>query len=1492
MRILSLLSAAMIASSLIVVRVSAQTIGQWDFNSGNLTATAGTALGDLLYADGVGGDTDLADAFGLTTALGISDINGTPASVMRFPAATNAMGYFMPAPGANGGGSFVNEYTIIFDLLYPSNGVVRPLVDADGVTYVAGADLIVNSAGGLGLAPNGPFDGTLTPNTWHRVGFVVNQGLNTIRKYIDGSEVGFNTLAGNQAGVDGRMALSPNGASTLLFANTVGAAGVGYVNSIQLRDVALNAGQMQALGGASATGIPQVIPPVPSFVDTRSPAINAVNVAPQPAISVLLNQGDTTINSGSIQLRLDGVNLATTVTPSSPTFTATATAPAILDPLSVHSLQVVWSDSVAGSKTNTWTFTVQAYQVVNRPAPFYLETFDGVAETLFPTGWYETNNTQTDIAGFDLTNPESDSYKSWVVISTNTLQIAKGNDPLIVPPIMVNGSFLPTILNNQLCYAESDSRGGSQVQMLFATNINCTARSNVFLSFSSVYQQNQDNIASVEYSINGGATWLPALYMVNDRADNSDLIRTNGVIDVGATLLTARTDQAYGSNYATYIGAPVSAALIPFISGRIDDDEVESIRVEMIRLPAADNQPNVSLRFMQAGTASWWFGVDDVGLYSINTPVITAQPQPRTISATETTNFTIGASSSTPLTYQWQHAGTNISNGGRYSGVNTATLTITGAEPADAGAYRCVLSNSDGPVTSASATLTVIDTPVITTQPIPVLVSAGTPASFTVAAMGRPPLNYAWSHDGAPVGGNTSTLTLPSTVAGDSGQYRVVVGNVTGSVTSSIAVLTVVSGPITSSLVAHLKFDGNYNDSSGRGNNATAVGSPTFNPNGRVGQAFQYTTIGGIEQHYATLGYPDDLKFGSATDFTISFWSKIAPGTKSSDPALVANKDWDSGSNPGYVLGVQGNNNFEWNYREESPNTRKDFDSAVNMTDGQWHHVIFSVQRGVFARTVIDGNLVDTRTIVDAGNSPSSIDTALAVNIGQDGAGDYNISITNALIDDVGFWRRALTTQEAQAIYNASFSGSGLAAAVVGGPVPAPQITQQPTNLTVSGGAPASFSVTATGGVPLAYQWRLYGTNLPGATSRIYTIAAADSTYAGEYTVVVSNPGGSVTSAPPAVLSVVSLPVISAQPLSRTNNQNLDVTFSVTASGGSLTYQWKHYGTNIAGATTSSLALDSIYPAQAGPYTVEVGNNIGPVLSDTATLTVIPVPAPRLIGQWDFANGLAGTLGLPLEYFDAKVQTDTAFGTTTSFGIGNIAGNPAGVMRLVESSSPWGGYRMHHQSPPNGGGTNLNQYTLIFDVYYPPASHSQWRTFYQTSLDNSGDGEFFVNTGNGIGVSSVYQGNVTPEAWHRIAFAVDLSSPLSPAVAKWIDGVKVGYQTGLSGGRDGRFSLNVYALLFGDNDGDQSETYVSSVQLWNGKLPDPLLASMGTPTANKLPGAITARKTAGGVEIYRTGGLGVEQSDSLSGPWTEVVGAANPLVVPGTGAPKYYRPKF
>ena len=72
----------------------AQPIGQWDFNSGTL---AGTVGGALEYFDGPGGATELGTQFGTTTALGIPDIGGEAANVMRVPKATDgSMGLIMP----------------------------------------------------------------------------------------------------------------------------------------------------------------------------------------------------------------------------------------------------------------------------------------------------------------------------------------------------------------------------------------------------------------------------------------------------------------------------------------------------------------------------------------------------------------------------------------------------------------------------------------------------------------------------------------------------------------------------------------------------------------------------------------------------------------------------------------------------------------------------------------------------------------------------------------------------------------------------------------------------------------------------------------------------------------------------------------------------------------------------------------------------------------------------------------------------------------------------------------------------------------------------------------------------------------------------------------------------------------------------------------------------------------------------------------------------
>ena len=105
------------------------------------------------------------------------------------------------------------------------------------------------------------------------------------------------------------------------------------------------------------------------------------------------------------------------------------------------------------------------------------------------------------------------------------------------------------------------------------------------------------------------------------------LTNTDGSIDAVATLTTDHGDVAFytdpnsgeeiGRHYGAFIGAPISQALAPFISPRIDDNPAESKRIELFRLPAADNQPKVRFRFAQDGTDSWYFGIDDFGLYSI-----------------------------------------------------------------------------------------------------------------------------------------------------------------------------------------------------------------------------------------------------------------------------------------------------------------------------------------------------------------------------------------------------------------------------------------------------------------------------------------------------------------------------------------------------------------------------------------------------------------------------------------------------------------------------------------------------------------------------------------------------------------------------------------------------------------------------------------------------------------------------------------------------------
>ena len=94
--------------------------------------------------------------------------------------------------------------------------------------------------------------------------------------------------------------------------------------------------------------------------------------------------------------------------------------------------------------------------------------------------------------------------------------------------------------------------------------------------------------------------------------------------------------------------------------------------------------------------------------------------------------------------------------------------------------------------------------------------------------------------------------------------------------------------------------------------------------------------------------------------------------------------------------------------------------------------------------------------------------------------------------------------------------------------LPAPSIANQPQSLTNATGTTATYSVGASGTLPLAYQWQFDGTNIAGAGNSSLSLTNVQLTNAGSYTVVVTNVVGAVTSQV-AVLTVLAPPAILGQ---------------------------------------------------------------------------------------------------------------------------------------------------------------------------------------------------------------------------------------------------------------------------------------------------------------------------------------------------------------------------
>jgi hypothetical protein len=227
----------------------AAVTGQWDFNSGDLSATIGTGLGDF-------GSTTLA-----ATTFGTATIGGGTAYVMNFPAATSTQGYIMTHGMVPNGGSatYVNQWTLIMDVLLPvaTDGTYRALLQSNEGN-ANDADLWVHPDNSIGFGAGG-YHGTLTLGVWHRLAFVVDASSptsanNSIRKFVDGTLIGVSTPIYQ----DGTFGLDP---TALLFADNDNETTYGSVNSIQIHDTVLSDSDIAGLGGATAAGIAVVPEP-------------------------------------------------------------------------------------------------------------------------------------------------------------------------------------------------------------------------------------------------------------------------------------------------------------------------------------------------------------------------------------------------------------------------------------------------------------------------------------------------------------------------------------------------------------------------------------------------------------------------------------------------------------------------------------------------------------------------------------------------------------------------------------------------------------------------------------------------------------------------------------------------------------------------------------------------------------------------------------------------------------------------------------------------------------------------------------------------------------------------------------------------------------------------------------------------------------------------------------------------------------------------------
>ena len=575
-------------------------------------------------------------------------------------------------------------------------------------------------------------------------------------------------------------------------------------------------------------------------------------------------------------------------------------------------------------------------------------------------------------------------------------------------------------------------------------------------------------------------------------------------------------------------------------------------------------------RMVQDGVE--WFGPTfsaNIGVVGVG-PTIGTQPVSRLVSLGATVQFTVAATGTGTLTYQWRNNGINLTNVGQISGATSPTLTITGVQQTDVGNYSVAVTDSLGTVTSASAALTVNAVVafyedfesglgnwgsfVSPGQPLTISTAqhqSGTQSAHVAASNDRMYRNLGIRVDGhlritAWVYDSTQARVFVDVRGYDHGAY-----NVTNLV-QLFAAGKYGSVTMTGETYDATKYQGRVVAGASTGwFNLNAAGAPSRSTGWHkfvIERRADGTTVD---------FYVDDILSRTIAGATPSALDSAAIGSVASGTA-VTGEAWIDDVKVEY------------------------FDLPVISTQPAPATVVAG---GTTNFSVLAANTIGGYQWRKNGTNIASATTSTLVlsNIQGSDAANYDVVVSNGAgpVDSTAVALRV-----------------------------APRITLQPVNSTNLPVTTATFTVAAAGQTPFSYQWRRNGTNLAdggnilGAVSATLTVNNVTPGDAGSYSVVVTNIAGSATSGN-ALLVPILLPNVTTSPADQAVVAGSNVTFTTSATGTPpLFYQWNLNGADISGATSTSYTRYNVQSGDAGTYSVVVSNAAGAVASDGAQLSV------------------------------------------------------------------------------------------------------------------------------------------------------------------------------------------------------------------------------------------------------------------------------------------------